>query len=168
MTWAALPVSEYKTRGDRLRALRDDAGLVREDVATKTGVRGQTIYRYETGEIEEVGGDALLALAALYRTDPRWIMHGDPRDPDRMAAFADFETRIAPTLRPPMGLGERGHLVWARMHHPSPEKFLRELLDAREGESPADAAASEAATGAAKAKGAAMGAKAATIKRGRR
>lgn len=152
----AVGVPDYATKGARLRALRTEAGMSREDLAPIAGVRAQTIYRYETDEIE-IGAEALLAMSDRFRTDPRWIQRGDPPDPAVIEAFAAFEAEIAPTLKPPLTLGERGKLIWARHHNPRPEKYLADLIREREGESLDEAQASADATETARRKGDAWG-----------
>jgi transcriptional regulator with XRE-family HTH domain len=149
---APVCVNDYSTMGARLRALREEARLSREDVASIAGVRGQTIYKYETDEIA-VGAEALIAISERFKTDPRWILRGDPEDGPVLEAFAEFERTIAPTLRPPLTIGERGKLIWTRHHNPRPEKYLADLIREREGETPAEAAASAAAMTEATTKG---------------
>jgi transcriptional regulator with XRE-family HTH domain len=146
-------VPSFDTPGARLRALREESGLSRDAAGERAGVRGQTLYRYEERGMV-IGSEHLLALADLFATDARWIVRGDPPDERISVAFAEFERRIAPTIDPPMRLGERGKLIWMRHHDARPERYMLALLDERAGESPEDAAASAAATATARARGA--------------
>lgn len=152
MTCVAIYVGEYSTRGARLRALREERGMSREQLAPMIGVRGQSIYRYENDSME-IGAETLLAAADVFGTDARWIMRGDPEDAHVIEAFREFEKSIAPTISPALSLAERGKLIWIRHHNPRPEKYLSDLIREREGESDSDRAASDAATGEAKKKG---------------
>lgn len=161
------PMSEHPTPGSRLRALREERGLSRDAVNEATGIPGQTLYRYEEKGME-IGTDALLVLAALYRTDPRWIVRGDPPSVEVAAAFAAFEATIAPTLDPPMTLAERGHLIWMRQHGARADRYYTDLLDERRGESEAEAKASAEATEEARARGATWAVKTPTRRRGKR
>ena len=156
-TWPPPSVAKHQTPGERLRALREETGLSREIVCESVGVRGQTLYRYEKDEIEEMGGDALLALARFYNTSADWIVFGDP--PNAPPGFREFVDVLAPTLDPPLKLSERGRLAYQflRHHHPSGARYLAHLQEERAGESEADAAASGAAMDTARSKGAARG-----------
>lgn len=153
-------VDDFPSLGARLRALRTERGLAQATLGDLVGVRNQTIHRYEKGEVLMMEADVAIKIAEAVGTDVRWLISGDPPEVSAEgSAFAEFMQRIAPTLRPPLTLAERGKLVYMRHHQPSPERYLGALLREREGASPEDAKASDVANAAAKAKGAAWGVK---------
>lgn len=59
--------------GDRIRQLRDSAGLTQEDVGNRIGVTKATVNRYETGEID-IKRTIAIKLAEALNTTPQYIM----------------------------------------------------------------------------------------------
>lgn len=69
------------TVGERLKARRKELGLSAEKVAEKLGLSPSTIYRYENGEINQMGIDKLGPIAEAVRTTPAYLM-GWEDDPE--------------------------------------------------------------------------------------
>lgn len=57
------------TIGDRLRELRQEAGLTQFDLAIKAGVKPASLSRWESGKVKKVSHDALQKLAAALGVD---------------------------------------------------------------------------------------------------
>lgn len=68
------------TKGDRLRALRENAGLTLEEVAERLSITRQAIYKYEKNIVTNIPSDKIEALAKLYDSTPEYIMGWDPVD----------------------------------------------------------------------------------------
>ena len=62
------------TKGDRLRALRENAGLTLEEVAERLSITRQAIYKYEKNIVTNIPSDRIEALAKLYHSTPEYIM----------------------------------------------------------------------------------------------
>ena len=62
------------TKGDRLRALRENAGLTLEEVAERLSITRQAIYKYEKNIVTNIPSDKIEALAKLYDSTPEYIM----------------------------------------------------------------------------------------------
>lgn len=69
------------TVGERLKARRKALGLSAEKVAEKLGISPSTIYRYENGDINQMGIDKLGPIAAAVHTTPAYLM-GWEDEPD--------------------------------------------------------------------------------------
>jgi len=66
------------TVGDRLLAARQAAGLTQQDVADRTGVTKQTIYKYENNIITNIPMDRL--VLRLWRSRVRVAPGAPPRN----------------------------------------------------------------------------------------
>lgn len=66
---------DWKPVGDRLRALRERAGLSRSAAEALTGVDRQTLVRYESGS-RAPSVLALIALARSYDVTTDWLLLG--------------------------------------------------------------------------------------------
>ena len=62
------------TKGDRLRALRENAGLTLEEVADYLFITRQAVYKYEKDIVTNIPSDRIEALAKLYHSTPEYIM----------------------------------------------------------------------------------------------
>lgn len=69
------------TIGQRLKRLRESADLTLEYVGSKVGVKKQTIYKYETGEVTNIPTYAIEVMASLYETTPAYIMGWETEAP---------------------------------------------------------------------------------------
>ena len=89
------------TKGDRLRALRENAGLTLEEVAERLSITRQAIYKYEKNIVTNIPSDKIEALAKLYDSTPEYIMGWDPVDfivelEDDVKALIEYKSFLSP------------------------------------------------------------------------
>lgn len=65
------------TTGERIKALRIKRHMTADQLAELVGVNRATIYRYESGDIENMSVDVLVPLAAALHTTPTALMGWD-------------------------------------------------------------------------------------------
>lgn len=65
-----------KTLGDRIRLVREKAGLSQEAFALKLAVTPATVNRYEKGH-RVPGADFLTQLVSEFKCDPGWLLTGE-------------------------------------------------------------------------------------------
>lgn len=71
------------TIGERIKMRRKQLHMTADQVAELVGVNRATVYRYESGDIENMGTEVLVPLAAALRTTPAWLMGWeDDEDPE--------------------------------------------------------------------------------------
>ena len=70
--------------GARIKIRRKELGMSAESLAAECGLSPATIYRYEKGDIENMGIDKLKPIAAALKTTPAYLMgwDDDPIDYD--------------------------------------------------------------------------------------
>ena len=70
--------------GARIKARRKELGMSAESLAAECSLSPATIYRYEKGDIENMGIDKLKPIAAALHTTPAYLMgwDDDPIDYD--------------------------------------------------------------------------------------
>lgn len=66
-------------KGERLRNLREKAGLSQVDAAEKIGVSKQTLYKYEKNIISNIPSDVIERIAIVYNTSPAFIFGWEER-----------------------------------------------------------------------------------------
>lgn len=54
------------TQGERIRMLREEKHMTLEEVAKQIGVSRATVYKYETGAIENIPNEKVEAMAKLF------------------------------------------------------------------------------------------------------
>ena len=59
---------------DRLKQMRQSAGLTQSELAEKLGVSRSTIFRYEKGDIDKVPAEYMNVLSKALRTTPAYLM----------------------------------------------------------------------------------------------
>lgn len=62
------------TIGDRIKARRIELGMTVEELGKRLGKNRTTVYRYETGYIENLPIDILEPIAAVLQTTPAYLM----------------------------------------------------------------------------------------------
>lgn len=62
------------TVGDRIKALRTDAGLSQTELAERISVSKQTLYKYENNIITNIPSDKIEAIASALNVSPSDIM----------------------------------------------------------------------------------------------
>lgn len=68
-------VTDMDTQGDRIRELRERAGLTQEELGRRVGTTKQTIFKYETGKIGNIPYSRLLDIATALGAEP-WDILG--------------------------------------------------------------------------------------------
>ena len=54
------------TQGERIRMLREEKGMSMADVGRAIGIGRPTVYKYETGAIENIPNEKIEAMAKLF------------------------------------------------------------------------------------------------------
>lgn len=70
--------------GERIRQRRNELELSLEQLAQKLGKNRSTVYRYETGDIENMPLDVLKPIADALNTTPAWLMGWDEEQIDEI------------------------------------------------------------------------------------
>lgn len=69
------------TLGEKIKYHRELLDMTQEELGNKIGVKGQTVARYESGKIAEVGGKKIGALAKALNVTAAYLMEWTD-DPD--------------------------------------------------------------------------------------
>ena len=75
------------TTGERIKARRKELGMNAEALAKRCGVSPATIYRYEKGDIENMGTDKLIPIAEALSTTPAFLMGWDNNGEENIFAW---------------------------------------------------------------------------------
>lgn len=62
------------TKGERIKQLRERAGLTQEELATKLKVTKQTIHKYEKNIVTNIPSDNIEVLANILDSTPEYIL----------------------------------------------------------------------------------------------
>ena len=89
------------TVGERLKARRKALGLSAEKVAEKLKLSPSTIYRYENGEINQMGIDKLGPIAEAVRTSPAYLM-GWEDNPESIRQLPPSAIPFKPSYKAPI------------------------------------------------------------------
>ena len=81
--------------GKMIKLRRKELGMNAEALAAKCGLSPATIYRYESGDIENMGIDKLIPIADALHTTPAYLMGWEDAPKSSAAAPAD-ELSAAP------------------------------------------------------------------------
>lgn len=81
------------TIGERIKARRIELGLSVEELGKRLGKNRTTVYRYETGDIENLPIDILEPIAAVLQTSPAYLM-GWEKVQKNNDAIADIIVRL--------------------------------------------------------------------------
>lgn len=68
------------TVGERIKILRKNKGVSIDDLAAKLGKNRTTVYRYESGDIENLPLEILTPLAEALDTTPAYLMGWNAKD----------------------------------------------------------------------------------------
>lgn len=68
------------TVGERIKILRKNKGVSIDDLAAKLGKNRTTVYRYESGDIENLPLEILTPLAEALDTTPAYLMGWGSKD----------------------------------------------------------------------------------------
>lgn len=65
------------TKGERIKARREQLGITQVALADMIGESKQTLYKYESGLVSNIPSDKIEAIAKALRVQPEWIMGWD-------------------------------------------------------------------------------------------
>ena len=63
--------------GDRIKYLREQAGLTQEELGEKIGVQKSAIRKYEKGSVENIKRSSIKIMADLFNVSPCYLMGWD-------------------------------------------------------------------------------------------
>jgi transcriptional regulator with XRE-family HTH domain len=63
--------------GKRVKRMRHLRGWTLEEVAKRIGVKKTTVSQWETGRIQKLEGDNMLAVCKLFGTTPEQLLYGE-------------------------------------------------------------------------------------------
>lgn len=87
------------TIGERIKFLRDKAGLTQDELGQKIGTTKQTIFKYESGIVSNIPLDKLEQLAKALGANPAYLMGWEPSPSSSISgAFPYSPTRRIPIL----------------------------------------------------------------------
>lgn len=78
------------TKGDRIRAAREEKGITQEELGRMCGTTKQTIFKYESGTVTNIPLDRLEKLAEILGVTPCFIMgweEAQPKLPSNVIPF---------------------------------------------------------------------------------
>jgi transcriptional regulator with XRE-family HTH domain len=67
------------TKGERIKELREKAGLTQEELAAKLKVAKQTIHKYEKNIVTNIPSDNIELLATVLDSTPEYILGWDAK-----------------------------------------------------------------------------------------
>lgn len=65
------------TKGERIKARREELGITQVALADMIGESKQTVYKYESGLVSNIPSDKVELIAKALRVQPEWIMGWD-------------------------------------------------------------------------------------------
>jgi transcriptional regulator with XRE-family HTH domain len=68
------------TKGERIRAKREELGISQTDLANSVGISKQTLYKYENDIVTNIPSDIIEKLANKLNCSPAYIMGWDLKD----------------------------------------------------------------------------------------
>lgn len=86
------------TKGERIKSLRESAGISQTDLADKIDVSKQSLYKYENDIITNIPSDKIEAISSFFNVSPAYLMGWDVNKED----FAKSEKAAALPLRIPV------------------------------------------------------------------
>ena len=69
---------KMETQGERIKRLRENAGLTLEEVGKKIGLTKQAIYKYENDIVTNIPYERILLLAKAFDVEPWEVLGWDP------------------------------------------------------------------------------------------
>ena len=114
--------------GSNIKKRRQELGMSAEVIAERIGCSPATIYRYENGQINNIGIEKLIPIAKVLRTTPESLMGWSLTDNDSHSQ----EQRLIEIFRLLNEQGRRSLLVQAEMHFQFSDYVDGEKLDSEE------------------------------------
>ena len=101
--------------GERIKDLRQSSGIGAEKIASASGINRATIYRYETGEIQNISIHSVERLAEIFNVSPAYLAGwSDERMPwteKTPAIMTDDEDKELIRLYHSMDRRQKDHLM---------------------------------------------------------
>ena len=85
------------TKGERIKQLRERAGLTQEELAAKLKVTKQTIHKYEKNIVTNIPSDNIEVLANILDSTPEYILgwkKATPAETKNSNTIADITDRM--------------------------------------------------------------------------
>ena len=85
------------TKGERIKQLREQAGLTQEELAAKLKVTKQTIHKYEKNIVTNIPSDNIEVLADILDSTPEYILGWKKATPEKAKngnTIADIADRM--------------------------------------------------------------------------
>ena len=87
------------TKGERIKFLRESAGISQEVLGQMLGTTKQTIYKYEMGIITNIPSDKIEQMAQIFDTTPIFLMGWEDEQPAGLSTDELDEELINRLLR---------------------------------------------------------------------
>lgn len=68
------------TMGDRIKELREKAGLTQEELGEKLGIKKSAIAKYEKGRVVNIKRSTIKVMADLFGVSASFLMFGEDED----------------------------------------------------------------------------------------
>ena len=94
------------TMGDRIKFLRERAGLTQEELGDRIGVKKSAIMKYEAGIVENIKRSSVQIMANALGVSPAYLMFGDEIDEKEKAARSENGPKVEELIRLFQGLPE--------------------------------------------------------------
>lgn len=126
------------TIGQRIKALRKQRGLSIDELATKLGKNKATVYRYESGDIENLPLDILDPLAKALDTSPAYLMGWTSNNLTKIQGDGDktesvyFSTNEVRVRHVEKWHKEFGHITFSDEEYEKLIEYARFLISIRE------------------------------------
>lgn len=80
--------------GERIKFLRNKAGMSQEELGSKIGVKKAAINKYESGIVENLKRSTIARLAEVLDTTPAYLMGWEQKEPAKDGELEEIAQRI--------------------------------------------------------------------------
>ena len=87
------------TKGQRIKQLRESMNMTQTELAQKTNIRKQTLYKYENDIVTNIPSDVIERFSEIFGCSPAYIMGWYESSQDVQKAlelYEDFQNAIPP------------------------------------------------------------------------
>jgi len=85
--------------GERIKTLREDAGLTQEELGERLGIQKAAVHKYEKGTVKNIKRKTILELARIFDTSPTYIMGFDDISDPRLKVPVNIKSARIPVYR---------------------------------------------------------------------
>lgn len=107
--------------GDRIRFLRERAGLTQEELGEKIGAQKSAIRKYEKDEVENNKRSSVKVLAQVFGVSPAYLMFGEDQEYESVSLVSAEELELIRLYRDLNGTGQAALIGTARGLHANPD-----------------------------------------------